>query len=78
MADDTSNKLETLETLIAHQSKEVSDLNDVVTKQAEEIDTLKKYIKIKLDKIENSLSDLGESEHKSIIEEEAANKPPHY
>jgi|GEM_PF-2185830 len=78
MTDQFEAKLEELETLIAHQSKELAELNEVVTEQATEIDTLKKYIKIKLDKIENNLNETGDGEHKSISDEAAANRPPHY
>jgi uncharacterized coiled-coil protein SlyX len=78
MTDRIQAKLDDLETLIAHQGKEITELNEVVTAQANEIDTLKKYIKIKLDKIDNSLRDIDDSEHKSVSDEAAANKPPHY
>ena len=71
-------KLDDLETLIAHQAHEITELNDVVTQQASEIDTLKKYVKIKLDKIENTLNDSGDADHQSVSEEAAANRPPHY
>lgn len=75
---DNSQKLEDLEVLITHQAKEIAELNDVVTSQGHEIDTLKKYVKIKLDKIENNLNDLGENDHQSVSDEATANKPPHY
>ena len=78
MGDKTQEKLEGLETLIAHQSKEIADLNEVVTEQAKEIDTLKQYIKIKLSKLETSIEEIGENEHKSVSDEALANKPPHY
>lgn len=80
MAMDSENaeKLKDLEVLIAHQGKEIEELNEVVTHQAQEIDTLKKYIKIKLDKIESNLQNFGEENHKSVNDEAAANKPPHY
>ncbi len=73
-----NKNLEDLESLIAHQGKEIADLNEVVTVQASEIDALKKYVKIKLDKIENNLQDLGQEDHASVTDEAAANKPPHY
>lgn len=75
---DYQQKLDDLETLIAHQANEIAELNDVVTAQAGEIDTLKKYVKIKLDKIENTLNDSGGEDHQSVSDEAAANKPPHY
>ena len=78
MDNTLQEKLDNLEMKLAHQAQEISDLNDVVTTQAYEIDTLKKYIKIKLDKIENNLQGLGEENHQSATEEARANKPPHY
>ena len=71
-------KLDSLETLLAHQSIEINDLNEVVTAQANEIDALKKYVKLKLDKIENTLQAQDTHEMQSVSEEAAANKPPHY
>ena len=73
------DKMNDLEVQLAHQANEIAELNEVVTTQGQEIETLKKYIKIKLDKIENTMNDLGgESDFQSISEEAAANKPPHY
>ena len=78
MTDKIQQKLDDLETLLTHQSIEIAELNDVVIRQADEIDTLKKYIKIKLDKIENNLQTAQNSDHQSISDEAQANKPPHY
>lgn len=78
MTDKFQQKLDDLETLIAHQSNEIADLNDVVTRQANEIDTLKKYVQIKLDKIENNLQGAQDTDHQSVSEQAHANKPPHY
>lgn len=74
-----TNKINDLETLTAHLRHEVEELNDVVTAQGKEIETLKKYIKIKLEKIENTINESdSEGEFQSISDEAAANKPPHY
>jgi len=78
MTDQFQSKLDDLEALIAHQAREISDLNDVVVAQANEIDALKKYVKLKLDKLQNNLQDISETEHKSVNDEAMANKPPHY
>lgn len=73
------DKIDNLEEMLAHQAQEIAELNEVVTTQGQEIDTLKKYIKIKLDKIENMIDDTdGEGDFKSVSDEAAANKPPHY
>ena len=75
MTDNTQD----LEIRIAHLTEEVQELNSIVTTQGQEIETLKKYIKIKIDKIENTVQDLGgEGDFKSISDEAEANKPPHY
>ena len=74
-----ANKINDLETLTAHLRQEVEELNDEVTAQGQEIETLKKYIKIKLNKIESTMLDAsGEGEFQSISDEAEANKPPHY
>ncbi len=78
MPDRDTDRLDDLETRNALLEKEVSDLNEVVTTLSGEIETLKKYIKIKLDKIQNTMNDSGENDFKSISDEAAANKPPHY
>ena len=73
-----TNKIENLEIQLAHQAKEIAELNEVVTTQAGEIETLKQYIKLKLSKIEDTLDNLGDESHESVSDEAAANKPPHY
>jgi len=74
-----NNRIDDLEIMAAHQSKVIADLNEIVAAQGQEIDTLKKYIKIKLDKIENTMNDTdGEGDFQSISDEATANKPPHY
>ncbi len=70
-----------LQMMIAHQDKQIQELNDVVIAQGKEIDALKKHIqmtKSKLAEIENNIGDLGQDTNMSIIDEAAANKPPHY
>lgn len=78
MTSNIDEKLAEIQEFLAHQDRQIQDLNEVVTAQAKEIDTLKKYIKIKFDKIENNLQGINEENHKSVSEEAAANKPPHY
>ncbi len=70
-----------LETMMAHQDKQIQELNDVVIVQGKEIDALKKYVqaqKSKLQELENNIGELGNSEPLSATEEAALNKPPHY
>ena len=75
------SEINALEALIAHQDKQIQELNDVVTKQWEEIDALKKYMQLtksKIQELENNIGELGQGEAMSVTDEAAANKPPHY
>jgi len=79
--DSHHSDISNLEMLIAHQDKQIQELNEVVIDQGKEIDALKRYVertKSKLDEIENSIGDLGQENTMSIADEAAANKPPHY
>lgn len=81
MTTEIDQKLADLEALSAHQDKQIHELNDVVTKQWNEIDALKKYMqmtKSKLAELENSMSERNQTDPMSSIDEAAANKPPHY
>ena len=40
---DIDTKIAEMQEFMAHQAKEIADLNEVVTRQGTEIDTLKKY-----------------------------------
>jgi len=80
-SDTTTNDISNLEMLIAHQDKQIQELNDVVTKQWTEIDGLKKYVqrtKSKIEELESSIGELGQESGMSVADEAAANKPPHY
>lgn len=75
------NEISKIEMMLAHQDKQIQELNDVVISQGKEIDALKKYVqaqKSKLQELENNLSERGSSEPMSATEEAALNKPPHY
>lgn len=74
------SKINALEETIAHQDKQIQDLNDVVTKQWSEIDMLKKQLMklgSKIEEVEGIAKESG-SDGLSVIEEAALNKPPHY
>tara|TARA_B100000949_G_C14097601_1_gene372726 strand:- start:329 stop:568 length:240 start_codon:yes stop_codon:yes gene_type:complete len=76
-----STDINDLEVLITHQEKQINELNDVVITQGREIEALKKYVQLtksKIQELENNISELGNSEHMSVSDEAAANKPPHY
>lgn len=72
------DKLNALEEMIAHQDCQIQDLNDVVTKQWNEIDALKTKLErlgSKMEEIEVASKD---GEGMSVTEEASLNKPPHY
>ncbi|NCO03817.1 MAG: SlyX family protein [Alphaproteobacteria bacterium] len=72
------DKLNALEEMLAHQDRQIQDLNDVVTRQWDEIDVLKRNLQrlgAKMQEMEVTTKD-GDS--LSVSEEAALNKPPHY
>ncbi len=76
MTDEKMNKIE--ETL-AHQDQLLQDLSEMVTRQWDEIDMLKKRMGKMQDKIAHlEETATGEEEGLSVTEIAARNKPPHY
>jgi len=75
-------KLHQIETLIAHQEQRIQDLSDIVAKQWDAIDILKKRLNQMQDKLKNveeatqSIAKSGDG--LSIAESAAMEKPPHY
>jgi uncharacterized coiled-coil protein SlyX len=75
-----SKKIDRLETLIAHQDRQIQDLSDMLNLQRKEIETLK----IRLDRTQKKLVDMegggaeGISENLTPTEQAARDKPPHY
>ena len=70
-----------IQMMLAHQEKQIQELNDVLITQGQEIDALKKYLKSqksKIEQLENNLSELGNNEPMNATEEAALNRPPHY
>ncbi len=67
MKEDIEENIVELEKKVAYQELAISELSDVVYKQQEEIDFLKKKIKI----IQDKISDNG-------VELNPNTKPPHY
>lgn len=73
------NRTDKIEETLAHQEQQINDLNDIVTKQWNEIDRLTKTIERlghKVQELETVKSE--DREGLSVTEEAALNKPPHY
>lgn len=75
------SNIDDIEALIAHQDKQIQELNEVVTRQWEEIDALKKYMKLtknKMQELESNIGELSQNDGMSISDMAAMDKPPHY
>ena len=76
----SENRLNEIEATLAHQDQQMQDLNDVVTRQAREIDALKARLQktqVKLSMLESGVED-GDTGDMGSIERAALEKPPHY
>ena len=75
-----NDRLTAIEMQIAHQEQQIGELNDVITAQWREIDTLKRKLGEAEDKIEDLRyrRDSGEGDALSSAEIAARDKPPHY
>ncbi len=74
------NKLNHIEEMMAHQEQQIHDLSEMVNRQWQEIDLLKKQLEktnAKLGVLEETAGD-SESEGLSVTEQAARDKPPHY
>ncbi len=74
----TEEKLNRIETTLAHQERQILDLSEMINLQWKEIELLKKRLEktqAKINILETS-SDSGPA--LSITEQAARDKPPHY
>ena len=81
MTAEQDQKISDMEMMIAHQDKQIQELNDIVTKQWNEIDAIKTYMratKSKLEELEHSLGENSEKKGMSVSDIAASEKPPHY
>lgn len=81
MTAETDQKINNMEIMLAHQDRQIQELNDLVAKQWEEIDALKIYVratKSKLDELENNIGEAGDDNGLSVSDVAEKNKPPHY
>lgn len=68
-------KITNIEEILAHQEREINTLNQMVTRQWDEIDLLKKHIR----KLQGAVSSVTETvESLSPAEQSKRDKPPHY
>lgn len=70
----SDEKITQIQEVLAHQEQEIATLNQMVTKQWDEIDLLKKQIR----KLQGSLQEVTENQTTSTAVQAARDKPPHY
>ncbi len=75
MSDD---RIESLETTIAHHERQIQDLSDMITSQWKEIDRLKRYIAQTDAKLEEYMTSAKDGDALTPTEIAARDKPPHY
>ena len=77
-----TEKLNDIEVLLAYQEQKIQDLSDMVARQWNEIETLKKRLDHTTDKlkmIEGTVHSAPQSDSVLSVSEQAAmEKPPHY
>ena len=74
------NKTNHIEETLAHQEQQIQDLGEMVNRQWQEIDLLKKQLEktnAKLGVLEETAGS-SESDGLSVTERAARDKPPHY
>lgn len=81
MTEEHNEKIIRLETMLAHQEKQIGELNEVVHQQWKEIEILKTRLNKTQDKIlvlEEDVATTGDGKKMSVTEMARAEKPPHY
>ncbi len=73
-----SDKTTALEEQLAYHDKSIEELSEMVTRQWQEIDRLKKLVGSLQDKVSELEDGADEDGSQSATEFAAANKPPHY
>lgn len=74
-------KLIEIETTLAHQDQQITDLNAVITDQWKDIDRLKRMLDkamAKIERLEGGAGDGVESDSMSLIDRARQDIPPHY
>ncbi len=80
MTEQSQDRLTDIEMQLAHQDRQITELNDMIAEQWKVIDALKRKLGQTDDKIEELRyrSESGEGEALSATEIAARDKPPHY
>ena len=71
------DRLDNLETTLAHQEQQMQDMSEMITAQWKEIDRLKSRISRLEGKVEDA-QDGNDEKSLSATDVAAMNKPPHY
>jgi len=66
----SEEKITQIEEVLMHQAEQINALSEMVTRQWDEIDLLKRHIK----KLQGSIAELNESQTAPAADQ----KPPHY
>jgi len=75
------SKVNSLEEMIAHHERQITELSDVVARQWDEIDALKAQLsrtQTKLKTVEETAQAAGSGDVMSVADFAAQEKPPHY
>jgi SlyX protein len=75
----TTERLNDIETQLAHQDRQIADLSDIVLRQGREIETLQAKLRLAEERLSDVSQSLETSEQSlSATEIAARDKPPHY
>lgn len=72
------HRLDTIEMALAHQDQQIADLTDVINRQWQEIEHLKKLLLKAEERISEIASEADPHAGLSVTEIAAMEKPPHY
>ena len=77
----SEEKLNGIETVLAHHEQQIEDLSEMIRRQWQEIDLLKRRLastQAKVNELNTGSSENDPNEPQTITEIAAAEKPPHY
>ena len=73
-----NQKIDNIESVLAHHESQIRDLSDMISLQWKEIERLKIHLQKTNDKISEMESSPENQDSKSVAEIAASEKPPHY